>query len=296
MRRFVTVMLGLGLAMGAAAWWLSAPRPLPDTALAGLTGDAVAGARVFHAAGCAGCHSAPGARATDGPPVLAGGHLFQTPFGTIPAPNISPDPDHGIGGWSRAEFASALQRGVSPEGRHYYPAFPYTAYSLMAPQDIADLWAYMQGLPRSQAVSLPAQMAFPYNLRRGLGLWKLRYMPDGFVGAAPSAQLERGRYLAEALGHCAECHTPRDRFGGLDRSRWMAGAPLLTGKGRVPNITPAALDWSARDIAWYLESGFTPDYDSAGGAMAEVVENLSKLPAEDRSAIAAYLKGLAPLD
>ncbi|MFL4471022.1 cytochrome c [Tateyamaria armeniaca] len=226
------------------------------------------------------------------PPVLAGGLAFPSDFGTFYAPNISSDATAGIGGWSVEEFASAVTLGVSPTGKHYYPAFPYAAYQHMTPGDLADLFAYMQTLPADATPSLPHDVGFPFNIRRGLGLWKLAFVPEQFVLEAGSPVLERGRYLAEGLAHCAECHTPRNAVGGLDRSAWMAGAPNPSGKGKIPNITPAALDWSEGDLVEYFTSGFTPEYDSAGGEMAEVVENLSQLPRADREAIAAYVKAL----
>ena len=294
MRRLLFFLLLLVLLAGGAAWWLSRPVPLPPDAVAGLSGDPDRGETVFWAGGCASCHAAPDAEGEE-LRVLAGGARLDSDFGIFIAPNISPDETHGIGGWTLAQFASAMVRGVSPAGRHYYPSFPYTSYAKMEMQDVADLHAFLQTLPASDRPSEPHQLRLPYSIRRGVGLWKLRYLNDTWVGAAPSETLERGRYLVEALAHCAECHTPRDQFGGLDRGRWMAGAPNPSGRGTIPNITPAELDWSAADIAFYLETGFTPGYDSAGGSMAKVVKSLANLPAADRDAIAAYVKGLAPI-
>jgi len=286
--RFLALFLLTGIAVGL---YLSRPAALPEGFAAGYSPDAKAGALVFAAAGCASCHVAPGAE-KDGAPVLAGGQAFASDFGTFYAPNISPDPDAGIGGWSRAEFARAVTLGVSPDGQHYYPAFPYSSYKNMTPRDVADLYAFMQTLPASAAQSLPHDVGFPFNIRRGLGLWKLAFVPRGFVTAADTPELERGRYLAEGLAHCADCHTTRNALGGLDQSRWMAGAPNPSGKGTIPNITPGALDWSEADLVEYFTSGFTPEFDTVGGTMAEVVENLSQLPATDRAAIAAYVKAL----
>ena len=137
-------------------------------------------------------------------------------------------------------------------------------------------------------------------MRRGIGAWKLRYLDTTPVVFAGSSEvIERGRLLVEGAGHCGECHTPRDRFGGLLRDRWLAGAQNPEGKGRVPNITPGGKNisgWSAADIAYYLETGFTPEFDTVGGSMVAVQENLSKLSGEDREAIAAYLKALPALD
>ncbi|WP_299148242.1 cytochrome c [uncultured Tateyamaria sp.] len=284
------VLVALAIGLG---WVLTRPASLPDNFAADHIPDPENGALVFHAGGCASCHTAPEAE-TDGaaPPVLAGGLPFVTEFGTFYAPNISPHPDHGIGAWSAQGFARAVTLGVSPQGQHYYPAFPYAAYQHATPGDVADLFAYIQTLPPSDAVNRPHDVGFPFNIRRGLGLWKRLFVAKDFVVATDDPILQRGRYLAEGLSHCTECHTSRNALGGLDRARWMAGAPNPSGKGTIPNITPAVLDWSENDLIAYFTSGFTPDYDSAGGKMAEVVENLSQLPEADRAAIAAYIKAL----
>lgn len=289
MRYFRWLILAVALS-AAAGFWITRARPLPEDALAGLSGDAKRGESVYWAAGCASCHTAPQA---EDKLVLAGGQRFVSDFGTFIAPNISPDPQHGIGGWTLAEFASALKRGVSPEGRHYYPAFPYSAFAKMEDQDIADLWAFWQGLPASDVPSQPHEVGFPFSIRRGVGLWKQLYLNENWVMARGlDPQLERGRYLVEALAHCGECHTPRDALGGLDTARWLAGAPNPSGKGQIPALTPDKLSWDAGEIAYYLETGFTPDYDSAGGHMVAVVENFGKLTPEDRAAVAAYVKAV----
>ncbi|MBD3763364.1 MAG: cytochrome c [Rhodobacterales bacterium] len=288
--------LFLGVVTTGAGLWLTAPQRLPAAATAGLTGDAGRGAAVFHAAGCAGCHMAPGAEGA-ARLVLAGGQEFPSPFGTFVAPNISSDPVHGIGGWTLPMLADALVLGTSPEGAHYYPALPYASYEKADLQDIADLHAYLGTLPADPTPSLPHRIGFPFNIRATLGAWKALYTGrDWAVQGDLTAQETRGRYLAEALGHCGECHTPRDPLGGMDLSRWLAGAPNPSGQGTIPNITPAKLTWSAEEVAEYLTSGFTPDYDSAGGHMAHVVANLAQLPAEDRAAIAAYLQRVAPAE
>ncbi|MEM1077298.1 MAG: cytochrome c [Pseudomonadota bacterium] len=284
------LLIAAGISLGL---FLTRATPLDDDALDGLSGDPIAGAQVFHAAGCASCHAAPGAKGEDRL-ILAGGQRFASPFGTFIAPNISTDAENGIGSWSEIEFASAVMRGVSPDGMHYYPAFPYTAYALMARQDLADLWAYMATLPASTAPSAPHELRFPFSIRRSVAVWKLLNGPPDWV--QPPSVTEQGRYLVEALAHCAECHTPRDSLGRLDRAHWMAGAPNPSGQGKIPGITPAQLDWSADDIAYYLETGFTPDFDSAGGHMASVITNMAQLTAEDRAAIAAYVKGLPARD
>lgn len=288
MRRRFLVTLAAAAAGLLAAVVVTRPDPLPAMALDGVTGDATRGALVFAAAGCASCHSVP-----DGPPeVLSGGRAFVTAFGTFRAPNISSDPVAGIGHWTDLQVASAIQRGVSRDGQHLYPAFPYATYTKADLQDVADLIAHLRTLPPSPVASQPHDLGFPFNIRAGLGGWKLLFLNQNWVLETDDPKIARGRYLVEALGHCGECHTPRNLIGGLQTNRWLAGAPNPDGDGRIPNITPAALDWSEADIAEYLKSGFTPEFDSAGGSMAEVVTNTSQLPDTDRAAIAAYLKAV----
>lgn len=295
MGRLMSALIILAALGGAAGWWMTAPSPLPETATQGLTGDATRGAAVFAAAGCASCHMAPGATGA-AQLVLAGGQRFPSPFGTFVAPNISADPDHGIGNWTMLQFANAVMRGVLPDGSHEYPAMPYAAYGKMQMQDLADLWAYIITLPADATPSAPHEIGFPFNIRRSLGGWKLLFLNNDWVVTGDLTTAEtRGRYIAEALAHCGECHTPRNALGGLDRSRWLAGAPNPSGQGTIPNITPAALTWSEPEIVEYLTSGFTPEFDSVGGHMAHVVENMARLPESDRQAVAAYLKRVPPV-
>lgn len=291
-RRALLVATGVAL-LGIAGFLLfTQPRPGPMDDLQTDTGDAARGQPVFVAAGCASCHMAPGAEG-DARLVLSGGMRFASAFGTFLAPNISPDPSHGLGGWTLEQFASAIRDGISPEGQHYFPALPYNAYNKMIGQDVADLWAYLQSLPPSAEPSKPHDVGFPFNIRRMLGGWKLLFASrDWQLDPVASPELERGRYIVEALAHCTECHTPRNALGGLDRSRWLAGAPNPDGKGRTPNITPAKLTWSAGEIYTYLTTGFTPEFDSVGGAMAHVVDNMAQLPESDVRAVVAYLKAL----
>lgn len=296
MRRTILTLALLVIAGGGLGLWITRPQEVAAADLAGLTGDADRGQAVFHAAGCASCHMAPGATGAD-QRVLAGGQEFPTEFGTFIAPNISPDPEQGIGGWSLQDLASAMTRGTSPGGAHYYPAFPYTSYAKAELQDVADLHAFLATLPPSDVPSQPHRVEFPYNIRLALGGWKLLYLNDDWVvGGELSPEATRGRYLVEALGHCGECHTPRTALGGMDRSRWLAGVPGPNGRGGAPNLTPGGLDWSEDEIVEFLTSGFTPDFDSVGGHMALVVSNLARLPESERVAIAAYLKAVPPVE
>ncbi len=190
--------------------------------------------------------------------------------------------------------------GVSPAGSHYYPAFPYTSYAHMRVEDVIDLKAYMDTLPSVEGRAGEHDLAFPFTIRRGVGLWKRLYLESTPALAVDSsdAVLTRGRYLVEGPGHCGECHTPRNPIGGLRLDHWLAGAENPEGRGRIPNITPSDEGiggWSEAEIASLLGTGFTPEYDSVGGRMAAVVENLSHLPEEDLAAIASYLKAIPPL-
>lgn len=291
---FVALIVG-GLGFGL----LTRPKPIQLVQMAERAADLENGKTQFYAGGCASCHAVPGTKGDD-KLLLAGGLNLTTPFGTFVVPNISPDPYAGIGGWSLTDFVNAMQRGLSPQGRHYYPAFPYASYQRMTLEDLQDLKAFLDTLPASDLRSPDHDLKFPFSYRRGLGLWKLVYldqkpfMPD----PGKSDAFNRGKYLVTGPGHCGECHTDRDMFGGTDTSSWLAGAPLLEGKGFVPNLTPHAdgmKSWSLEDIAYYLESGFTPEYDSVGGAMVAVQENTAHLSPEDRTAIATYLTQIPAL-
>ncbi|TPE52644.1 cytochrome c [Amaricoccus solimangrovi] len=299
MRRILLALLALACLGLAAFYALTIPRALAAVEIAALPrGEAARGERIFWAGGCASCHAAPGAKGDDRLR-LGGGRVLRTGFGDFVAPNISNDAKDGIGSWSTADLANAMLRGVSPEGRHLYPSFPYTSYARMRPADIADLRAYLATLPAVAGRQPGHDLRFPFNLRRGLGLWKLAFLSPEPVLDLETADpaVKRGQYLVEGPGHCGECHTPRGFAGELDYARWLGGAPAAEGEGKVPDITPAGDlgGWSAGDIAYYLESGFTPDYDSVGGAMVEVQENMAMLPGEDRDAIAAYLEAVPPV-
>jgi mono/diheme cytochrome c family protein len=301
MRRALIGLLALGLGGAGLFWGLTAPDRLAPDQIGSLTAaDATRGARIFWAGGCASCHAASGAKGDDRLR-LGGGAPLVTPFGSFRAPNISPDTAHGIGGWSLTDFANAMQRGVDPEGRHLYPAFPYGAYQRMTKGDVADLYAYLRTLPPVAVTAPGNDLKFPLTLRRGIGLWKRLFLGDAGpvvpLSASAPAAARAGQYLVEGPGHCGECHAPRGMggLGALDRTHWLAGAASPEGKGKNPNITPAKTgigSWSQAEIAEYLATGFTPDYDSVGGAMVEVQANMAKLTDADRAAIAAYLKAV----
>jgi mono/diheme cytochrome c family protein len=291
----VTVLAPVAL-LALAFWIMTLPGGRLEDDLPSHIADLKNGADLFHAGACASCHAEPDSD-DDGPLLLGGGRELPTEFGLFRVPNISPDTETGIGGWSDIDFVNAMQVGVSPDGRHYYPAFPYPSYSRMSLEDVLDLKAFIDTLPPVAHVVGPHELGFPWNLRRGVGLWKKRYLDSTPVIAVDQQDdlLLRGRYLVEGVAHCGECHTPRDRFGGLDRNRWLSGAPNPDGEGNIPNITPhddGLSDWSQKDLAYYFRSGLTPDFDTSGGSMVEVQENLARLSDFDREAIAAYLKAI----
>lgn len=294
LRRMILALVCLALAGAAGAWLLSAPDMMPAEALPAHDADSGHGAALFAIAGCSSCHAAEGAKGEERL-LLGGGRAFVTAFGTFHAPNISPDPAAGIGDWRPVDFVNAMRHGVAPGGTHLYPAFPYTSYARMTVPDMLDLWAYLKTLPPSDRASRPHEIPFPFSIRRALGLWKLLYLDPAPVVAVEGSEPERGRYLVEGAGHCGECHTPRDVLGGAILGRWLGGAPNPEGRGTIPNITPggtAIAGWSTADIAEYLKSGFTPEFDTAGGSMAEVTENTASLTDADRHAIALYLKAI----
>ncbi|MFP5075777.1 c-type cytochrome [Rhizobium sp. YIM 134829] len=296
-RKALTTLVLLAAFGAGVAWFVTKPEPLPAATWDGLGApDLANGEQVFWAGGCVSCHAAPGAEG-DARLVLSGSLALKSPFGTFHVPNISSDETAGIGNWTLPQFGNAMIRGVSPEGEHLYPSFPYGSYARLTPKDVNDLYGYLKTLPKSATVAPPHELPFPYDQRILLGGWKLLFYSDKprvTVDTADS-KIARGQYLVEGPGHCGECHTPRNALGGFERDRWLAGAPNPEGEGTVPNITPGSKEigsWSAGDIANYLETGFTPEFDSVGGTMVEVQKNIARLPAADREAIAAYLKAV----
>ena len=263
------------------------------------------GETMFYAGGCASCHAAPASAKCDNPKTrdkftLAGGRCLKTPFGTFYAPNISPDRQTGIGGWSTPQFITAMTQGVSPRGEHYYPAFPYTSYQRMYEKDLIDLKAFLDTLPAVKSSVPDHDLALAFRFREVLAIWKWMFLDGQTFKPDPdkSAQLNRGAYLVEGPGHCGECHSPRNLLGGVIGDKKFSGAPNPEGKGVIPNITPHKSgigDWSQADIINALETGLTPSFDTFGASMVSVQENMAKLSGEDRAAIAAYLKSLPPL-
>ena len=296
MRKWVTISLLSCLAVAAVGWMLSAPKPVvaPTATALEQGGDAARGKLFFDVGGCASCHATPG---QDDRLKLGGGLELKSPFGAFVAPNISSHAQDGIGAWKVADLVNAMQAGVSPSGQHYYPAFPYTTYAQARPEDIADLMAYLRTLAPVAGKAPEHRLGFPFNIRRGVGLWKLVNLDPAPIRSDPSktAEWDRGRYLTEAFGHCVECHSARDAAGAIDAAYRYAGGADMEGAGWVPNITQhkdGIAAWSAKDIAWMLKSGDTPDGDVVGGSMKSVVKNMAQLPEPELAAIAAYVKAL----
>lgn len=296
LRVLAGVVVLAGLAAGGIYWLLTVPRVVAASALSPHTPDLANGETAFNAGGCASCHATPGQQDRL---VLGGGLALASPFGTFHVPNISPDPNDGIGRWSEAEFVTAMVEGTAPDGSHYYPAFPYPSYRNASVSDLRDMFAYLKTLKPVAGKVEDHELAFPFNIRRNVGIWKALFMngepfkPD----PAQSAELQRGAYLVNGLGHCAECHSPRNALGGIVAAQRFAGGPDPEGKGFVPNITAKGLgDWGADDLAYFLKTGETPDGDTTGGSMVAVVRNLSHLSEDDRAAMAAYLKSLPAVE
>lgn len=289
----VAVLIATGVAIGV---FLSRPQLLDQNAIPNHVTDLGNGKRMYDAGGCISCHKpTKGAKST----LPSGGTPLHTPVGTFYPPNITPDETTGIGKWSDLDFVNAMQRGVSPDGRHYFPAFPYTSYAHMKVTDVLDLKAYLLSLePVDTSLNKKTDIVASLILRRGMGLWKLLSLDtSAFVAnKTQTASWNRGAYLVSGAGHCNECHTPRNLVMGLDFSRRLAGGPHPEGKGKVPSL----LKLQARkrfsdvdDLNSALRFGEIMGYeDMSSGGMGDVQSNMSKLPETDTKAIAEYLLSL----
>jgi mono/diheme cytochrome c family protein len=296
LRRIFLAAVVLAVVGLSVFWWLTIPASIPAAALPAYRPNAANGQTMFNAGGCSSCHAVP-----DQPDrtKLGGGFALTSPFGTFYVPNISPDPKDGIGSWSEADFVTAMQKGTSPTGTHYFPAFPYPSYTHAKIEDIRDLFAYLKTLAKVTGQVRDHDLPFPFNIRRAVGLWKLLFMDEKPFKADPahSAAWNRGAYLVNSFGHCAECHSPRNFLGSIVAAQRFTGGPNPDGEGFVPNITQKGIgEWSVKDISYFLQTGELPDGDTAGGLMARVIKNTSQLPEQDRAAIAEFLKSLPPVE
>jgi mono/diheme cytochrome c family protein len=258
-------------------------------------GNAKRGQYLAKVGGCVGCHTEDKKDATP----FAGGRALKTPFGTFYGPNITPHPEAGIGRWTEADFMRAMRFGERPDGANYFPAFPYPSFTRTIDEDLRDLWAYLHTLSPNSRANQAHDLRFPFGWRALVSAWKwLFFTPGPFASDTQrTAIVNRGAYLVEALGHCGECHTPRNFLGGPKRGRVLAGGKGPDAK-RVSNLTPTRLKkLSDAELKDFLQTGMTADGDVAAEAMGEVVRNTtSQLTAEDLTAVIAYLRSLPPLE
>ena len=296
LRKLIVAAAAAAILGLVAFWFLTIPQTVPASALPAYTPDLANGKTMFAIGGCASCHAVP---KQEDRTRLGGGLALKSPFGTFYAPNISPDLKDGIGNWTEVQFVTALMKGTSPSGEHYYPAFPYTSYQRMEISDVRDLFAYLKTLPSLPGTVRDHDLPFPFSIRRILGGWKMLFLYGSPYKPDPtqSDQWNLGSYLVNGPGHCAECHSPRNMLGGIVPGMRFTGGPAPDGEGNVPNITQFRMkSWSVADIADFLDSGMTPDGDSAGGSMVDVVRNTSQLSKEDREAMAVYIKSLRAVE
>ena len=258
-------------------------------------GDARRGEYLAKAAGCVGCHTEAKERAVP----YAGGRELKTPFGTFYGPNITPHQSAGLGRWSEADFVRAIREGLRPDGAHYFPAFPYPSFTRIADGDLRNLWAYLRSLPPSPRANREHDLRFPFGWRFLVTGWKWLFFTPGALASDPGRKPEvnRGAYLVQALGHCGECHTPRNLLGGSRRDRQLAGALKGPDGKSAPNLTPTRLTkWSDAELRTLLQTGLTPDGDVVAETMGEVIRNTTgELTPEDLSATIVYLRSLPPL-
>ncbi len=283
--------IAVGLLLAAAAPLLLADEPAAPDAQSPVA----RGHYVLYAAGCIACHTKMGANA----PALAGGRALKTDFGTFYTPNITPDKQTGIGGWTEAQFAEALTHGVAPNGEPLYPAFPYTSYSGMREQDVRDLYAYLQTVTPVHNEVPAHDLKFPYSIRSALWLWrKLYFHPQPFKPNQGKSEVwNRGAYLVQTESHCGECHTPRNFMGAPEKNRRLMGGVGPEGD-KIPDITHdknGIASWKMDDLTYFLKTGFLPSGDVVGGSMYNVInDSTSHLTDADRAAIATYLMDLPP--
>ena len=257
-------------------------------------GDASRGEYLAKAGGCVGCHTEEKKDAA----AFAGGRELKTPFGTFYGPNITPHAQAGIGRWTEADFIRAMRMGERPDGKNYFPAFPYPSFTKISDPDLRDLWAYLRTLPPSARANTEHDLRFPFGWRFLVTFWKWFFFSPGALMKVQGISdiANRGAYLVQALGHCGECHTPRNFLGGPKSKRFLAGGEGPDGK-KVPNLTPARLSkQSDRDIMDFLTTGLTADGDVPAEAMGEVIRNTtSLLTRDDLGAVIAYLRAIPPV-
>jgi mono/diheme cytochrome c family protein len=296
-RRTLAAIVVLAIAAGAFVW-LTRPDPLPASAVPAHEADLRNGETLYRAGSCLACHRPPDAATSADRGLPSGARPFKTPIGVFYPQNITPDRETGIGRWSEIDFVNAMARGLSPDGRHYFPAFPYMAYRAMKVGDLLDLRAYLMSLRPVSSPAREADVPLVALARRGVGLWKrlaFRQPPHSF-DRSRSATWERGAYLVNAPGHCGECHTPKGWLMIEDLHRHLAGGPHPGGEGKVPSLhglLPRKRYKDVDDLVLALQNGETLGYEHlSSGGMAQIQESLSHLPEADLRAISEYLVSL----
>jgi mono/diheme cytochrome c family protein len=283
---------------GAVFWILSAPRPLGPEAIPQHQANVENGKFFYTIGGCISCHKPDPKNTSADASLPSGGAPLKTPIGILYPPNLTPDPETGIGKWSELDFVNAVQRGISHSGSHDIPALPYTSYAAMRTEDVLDIRAYLMTLKPVVAETKPPDIPLLFILRRGIGLWKWIGFSDAKWQPDPqhTESWNRGSYLVNGPGHCAECHTPRNIFMVRDNTRAFAGGPHPDGEGRVPSLRGLIERNRYKDVddlVSAMQYGETYGYDKlSSGGMGDVQANLSKLPDADLKAIAEYLVSL----
>jgi mono/diheme cytochrome c family protein len=285
------------LVIGFCADGCTGPTVPPPQVASTDPSAAVRGEYLVAAGNCVGCHTDD----RHGGTRFAGGKPIETPFGTYYSGHITPDPTTGIGAWSDIDFLRAVRQGVMPSGSYYFPAFPFPSFTLINDRDILDIKAYLSTQPPIVAANRSPEAPFPFNFRPVMAPWRMLYFTPGPYVPDPgqSGEWNRGAYLANAVSHCGECHTPRGALGAVDNDRRFAGTMSASSGIHAPNITSDRADgignWTVDEIAQLLKIGMTPLGDFVGGAMAEVVRGTGKLTDADRHAVALYVKSVPPL-
>jgi mono/diheme cytochrome c family protein len=270
----------VGVVLLGLIYWVFRLPSVGNPVLATDAGSIARGAYLYNAAGCASCHQETGAA---GP---TGGHELESPFGgSFFAPNITPDEATGIGGWSGRDFLRAVKHGRSPGGGYYWPAFPYRSYKHMTDQDVLDVGAYLMSLPAIRN-EVPDHDLPGWQFSGMMAGWNI--MANMLEGTPPAVAedpvIQRGAYLARALGHCGECHTPRNSLGMMQQAQEFQGSEIVG-----VDVSPTGLaEWTSDDFLGLLQIGMTAEFDFVGGEMAEVVEHTSLLSQEDQDAYAAF--------
>jgi len=281
----------IGVLGGAAFWFLSEPQRLPPEAVPAHQPDLANGKLMYTIGGCISCHKPAKDQADANVDLPSGGAPLKTPLGILYPPNLTPDPETGIGGWTELDFLNATMRGVSPKDTHYIPAFPYTSYAAMKPEDLLDIQAYLKSLPPVKARAKRHEVWLLPFMRRGIGLWKLigldttPWRPD----PSQSASWNRGSYLVNGPGHCGECHTPRDIFMVKRSDRLFAGGPHPEGEGRVPalrGLITRGRYKDAKGLESALQYGEALGYDKlSSGGRGDVQAEIANLPQSEMQAI-----------